>query len=80
MSFSCKIAKKKEMEKFLFCVIMFEPIQIQTHLAPQNDRLNLSFVKDIHKWSYNGHLAFANFGKHPLPIPKLQCMLCVKKL
>ena len=31
-----------------FCVITFEPIKIQTYLAPQNDRLNLSFVKDIH--------------------------------
>ena len=31
-----------------FCVITFEPIKIQTYLAPQNDRLNLSFVKDNH--------------------------------
>ena len=30
----------------LFCVITFEPIKIQTHLSPQNDHLNLSFVKD----------------------------------
>ena len=28
--------------------ITFEPIKIQTCLAPQNDRLNLSFVKDEH--------------------------------
>ena len=28
--------------------ITLEPIKIETHLAPQNDRLNLSFVKDIH--------------------------------
>ena len=34
-----------EMEIFAFCVITFEPINIQTQLAPQNDRLNLSFVK-----------------------------------
>ena len=24
-----------------------EPIEVQTHSAPQNDHLNLSFVKDI---------------------------------
>ena len=35
------------MEKIAFCVITFEPIKIQTHSAPQNDRLNFSFVKDI---------------------------------
>ena len=27
-------------------VIAFDPIKIQTCLAPQNDRQNLSFVKD----------------------------------
>ena len=41
----------------------------------QNDRMNLSFVKDLHvigkerndqKLSLNGHLSFANFGKHHL--------------
>ena len=37
-----------KMEKNAFCVITFEPIKIQTHSAPQNDRLNFSFVKDIH--------------------------------
>ena len=36
------------MEKIAFCVITFEQIKIQTHSAPQNDRLNFSFVKDIH--------------------------------
>ena len=35
------------MEIFAFCVINFEPIEVQTHSAPQNDRLNLSLVKDI---------------------------------
>ena len=35
-------------EKIAFCVITFEPIKIQTHSAPQNDRLNFSFVKDTH--------------------------------
>ena len=33
---------------FAFCVITFKPIKIQTCSAPQNDRLNLSFVKYIH--------------------------------
>jgi hypothetical protein len=35
------------MEIFAVCVITFEPIRIQTFSSPQNDRLNLSFVKDI---------------------------------
>ena len=39
---------KMKMEKIAFCVITLEPIKIQTHSAPQNDRLNFSFVKDIH--------------------------------
>ena len=30
---------------FVFCVIPVVPIMIQICLAPQNDRLNLSFVK-----------------------------------
>ena len=42
------------MEMFPFCVITYDPIRTQTCSAPQNDRLNLSFVKDIHvvggKW------------------------------
>ena len=33
---------------FVFCVITFQPIEVQTCSAPQNDRLNLSFVKDIY--------------------------------
>ena len=37
-----------EMEIFAFCAITFEPIKIQTRSAPQNDRLNFSFVKDAH--------------------------------
>ena len=35
------------MEIFAVFVITFEPIKIQTCSSPQNDRLNLSFVKDI---------------------------------
>ena len=34
-----------KMKIFAFCVMAFEPIKID--LAPQNNRLNLSFVKDI---------------------------------
>ena len=33
---------------FGFCVIIIVPIKIQTQSAPQNDHLNLSFVKDEH--------------------------------
>ena len=33
---------------FLIFVRTFEPNKIQNCLAPQNDRLNLSFVKDNH--------------------------------
>ena len=39
---------KTKMEKIAFCVITFDLIKIQTHSAPQNDRLNFSFVKDFH--------------------------------
>ena len=33
---------------FTFCVITVVPIMIKTCSAPQNDRLNFSFVKDFH--------------------------------
>ena len=33
---------------FTFCAITFEPIEVQTCSAPQNDRLNLCFVKDTY--------------------------------
>ena len=39
---------KTKMEIIAFCIITLEPIKVQTCLAPQNDRLNLSFVKDIY--------------------------------
>ena len=35
-----------ETEIFAFCVITFETIKIQTQLAPKNDHLILSSVKD----------------------------------
>ena len=39
---------------FAFCVITFEPIEVQTCSPPQNDRLNLSFVKNGRKLARNG--------------------------
>ena len=46
-SFLIKL-QKMEMEMFAFCVITFEPIKIQNCSAPQNDRLNLSFMKRLY--------------------------------
>ena len=52
--FFCDIVEKKEfavfafLEFFAFYVITVVPIMIQTCLAPQNDRLNLSIMKDFH--------------------------------
>ena len=40
--------------RFDFCVIIFEPIDVQICSAPQIDRLNLSFVKDDEKLARNG--------------------------
>ena len=48
MSVFVQNRKNLEMEIFAFCVITFEPIIIQICYAPQNDRLNLSFVIDEH--------------------------------
>ena len=36
------------MEILTFYAITYKPIKIQKRSAPQNDRLNLSFVKDIY--------------------------------
>ena len=36
------------MEILAFYAIAIEPIKVQTCSAPQNDRLNFSFVKDIY--------------------------------
>ncbi len=35
------------MEILAFCVIIHEPIKIHACSAPQNDRLNLVFMKDF---------------------------------
>ena len=44
---------------FAFCIIVVVPIMIQTYSAPQNDCLNLRFVKDFlivgTKMARNGH-------------------------
>ena len=36
-------------ENFVFYLVAFDPIEIQTCSAPQNDRQNLIFVKDIYE-------------------------------
>ena len=46
----CTKSQKKEMEVFAFCVITFKPILKVRPQAPQNDRQNLSFVKDEHTY------------------------------
>ena len=38
---------KNHQKQYIRNFITFEPIKIQTHSAPQNDRVNLSFVKGI---------------------------------
>ena len=43
--------QNSKMKIFLFCVITFKPIITKTYQAPQNGRLNLSFVKDNTIWS-----------------------------
>ena len=59
------------MEIFAFCVIIHEPIKIQTCAAPQNDRLNFVFMNDIYVDSKkvarnSSNFVVANFGDHPL--------------
>ena len=53
------VSSQIQKDIFAFCVITFEPIEVQTHSAPQNGHLNLSFVKDIYvdgrKLVKNGH-------------------------
>ena len=44
----CKDRRLVVTTSFAFCVISFEPIEIKTRSAAQNDGLNLSFVKDIY--------------------------------
>ena len=54
MSVFVQNLKKKETEILTFYGITVESIKVQKCSAPQNDRLNLSFVKDNHvggkKW------------------------------
>jgi hypothetical protein len=56
--FFCDFVKKSSIEIFAgffssFCVIISVPIQIWTQTAPQDDCLNLSFVKDEHIFMSN---------------------------
>ena len=48
------------MEIFMFWAITREPIKIQIHSAPQNDRQNLGFMKDIYGY---GEKMARNGGK-----------------
>ena len=43
-----KVSQARPRPPFTSEAIIFEPINIQTHQAPKNDRLNLLFVKDKH--------------------------------
>ena len=51
--------KKMDTEEFLFYVVAYDPIEIQTCLAPQNDNQHPSFVKYIYvgfkKMTRKGH-------------------------
>ena len=58
--------QKQEITKIVFYVVAFDPIKILTLKAPQNDLLNLSFVKDFYvvakkwpemviKWPFMSH-------------------------
>ena len=57
---------------FCISVTTFEPIKIQTRSAPQNDRLNFSFVKVMYvvgkkneqKWSQILGITLYNVGKY----------------
>ena len=59
---------------FCICAITFEPIKIWTCSTTQNDRLNFSFVEDIHVICEKMAIMVkkrtfrpvANFGNHPL--------------
>ena len=52
--FFTKLHKKTKMEIFAGFSITFELNKIKTCLAPQNDRLIPSFVKDICRWPEKG--------------------------
>ena len=64
---------------FFIFVIIFEPNKMQTSTAPQNDCLNLSFVKDIHavgnkKWPevvWKRPFLIRKFWKTPSRYPKM---------
>jgi hypothetical protein len=56
----CKYHRLLVTASFAFCVISIEPIEVQTRSAPQNDRLNLRFVK---KMVRNGQKTAKRAGK-----------------
>ena len=66
----------------MFCLITFEPIKIWTCSAPQNDRLNLSFVKDIHvgakTMARNGRItAIYQLQILSISLYKFHCDFCI---
>ena len=66
--FLYKVAKKREMEIFVFCVINFELIEVQTFSAPQNDNNNNNFV-DGGKLAKNGQktaILTGSWGQLPI--------------
>ena len=70
---------------FVFYVITFEPIEVQTRSAPQNYRMNLSFVKHIKvvvkKMASNGQkTAIRAGGWRRLPINDDICNSFLKSL
>ena len=44
----CQKSLRQNTDFNQYFVVAFDPIKISTHYAPQNDRWNLSFVKDIY--------------------------------
>ena len=40
--------KKTELGNFVFHIVAFDSIEFQICLDPQNDKQNISFVKDVH--------------------------------
>ena len=71
---SCIFSRLLVTSSFAFCVIAFEPIEVQTRSAPQNDRLNLVFVKGIYvkggKLARNGQKTAISGGGWSWRFPK----------
>ena len=80
------ICSYTDFDSWAFSDITFEPIEVQTCSAPQNDCLNLSFVKGIHvigkKMASNGQktaIGACRGGRLPIDddllISSLECSL-----